>query len=54
MINFYMSGFRMDSEINDVVDIMRNNIDKTMQRGERLDDLQDKSGETKKNNTLNH
>ena len=36
----------MEREIDDVVDIMKDNIDKTMQRGDRLDDLQDKSGKT--------
>ena len=36
--------FRIEREIDDVVDIMKDNIDKTMQRGDRLDDLQDKSG----------
>ncbi len=35
---------RIEREIDDVVDIMKDNIDKTMQRGDRLDDLQDKSG----------
>ena len=38
--------FRIEREIDDVVDIMKDNIDKTMQRGDRLDDLQDKSGTT--------
>ena len=38
--------FRIEREIDDVVDIMKDNIDKTMQRGDRLDDLQDKSGKT--------
>ncbi len=42
-----LCGFycRIESEIDGVVGIMRDNIDKTMQRGERLDDLQDKSGD---------
>ena len=46
MVKVHLSTchFRIEREIDDVVDIMKDNIDKTMQRGDRLDDLQDKSG----------
>ena len=35
---------RVQGQVNDVMDVMRGNIDKMMQRGERLDNLEEKSG----------
>lgn len=45
-----MSGFptclpRVQSQVDEVIDVMQENISKVIERGERLDDLQDKSGE---------
>jgi len=37
--------FRLQNEVDEVVDIMQNNIGHVMERGERLEDLHDKSGE---------
>nr|CAB3267591.1 vesicle-associated membrane protein 4-like [Phallusia mammillata] len=34
---------RVQSQVNEVVDVMQTNIGKVMDRGERLEDLQDKS-----------
>ena len=36
---------RVQNEVDEVVDIMQSNIGRVMERGERLEDLQDKSGE---------
>jgi len=36
---------RVQNEVDEVVDIMQNNIGRVMDRGERLEDLHDKSGE---------
>jgi vesicle-associated membrane protein 4 len=35
----------IQAQIDDTVDIMKSNINKVAERGERLDDLQDKTGE---------
>ena len=35
---------RVQGQVTDVMDVMRGNIDKMMQRGERLDNLEEKSG----------
>lgn len=35
----------MQSQVDEVIDVMQENISKVIERGERLDDLQDKSGE---------
>lgn len=37
---------RVQSQVDEVIDVMQENISKVIERGERLDDLQDKSGET--------
>lgn len=34
----------IQAQIDDTVDIMKSNINKVAERGERLDDLQDKTG----------
>ena len=34
---------RVQGQVNDVMDVMRGNIDKMMQRGERIDNLEEKS-----------
>lgn len=36
----------MQSQVDEVIDVMQENISKVIERGERLEDLQDKSGET--------
>lgn len=36
----------MQSQVDEVIDVMQENISKVIERGERLDDLQDKSGES--------
>jgi vesicle-associated membrane protein 4 len=35
---------RVQKQVDEVVNIMQDNIDKAMQRGERLDDLRGKTG----------
>lgn len=35
----------MQSQVDEVIDVMQENISKVIERGERLEDLQDKSGE---------
>jgi vesicle-associated membrane protein 4 len=35
---------QVQNEVNEVVGIMQNNIEKVMERGERLDALQNKAG----------
>lgn len=35
---------RVQQQVDEVVNIMQDNIDKVMQRGERLDDLRGKTG----------
>ena len=35
---------RVQSQVDEVIDVMQENISKVIERGERLDDLQDKSG----------
>ncbi len=35
---------QVQSQVNEVVDIMQDNIDKVMEMGERLDSLQNKTG----------
>jgi len=37
---------RVQNEVDEVVDIMQSNIGRVMDRGERLEDLHDKSGES--------
>ena len=37
---------RLQGQVHEVVDVMRDNIGKVMERGDRLEDLQDKSGES--------
>ncbi|RUS84953.1 hypothetical protein EGW08_007264, partial [Elysia chlorotica] len=34
---------RLQGQVDDVVDIMKNNVNKVIERGDRLEDLQDKS-----------
>ncbi len=38
---------RVQSQVDEVIDVMQENISKVIERGERLDDLQDKSGESR-------
>ena len=38
------SVYRLQSQVHEVVDVMKDNIGKVMDRGDRLDDLHDKSG----------
>lgn len=40
---------RVQSQVDEVIDVMQENISKVIERGERLDDLQDKSGESHRN-----
>lgn len=37
---------RVQSQVDEVIDVMQENISKVIERGERLEDLQDKSGES--------
>ena len=39
--------FRLQGQVDEVVDVMQSNIGKVMDRGDRLEDLQDKSGNMK-------
>jgi hypothetical protein len=39
-----ISTDRLQNQVDEVVDIMQSNIGKVMERGEKLEDLQDKSG----------
>lgn len=41
-----MCVLRVQSQVDEVIDVMQENISKVIERGERLDDLQDKSGES--------
>lgn len=34
----------VQNQVDEVIDVMQENITKVIERGERLDDLQDKSG----------
>jgi len=36
---------RVQNDVDEVVEIMQNNIGRVMERGDRLEDLHDKSGE---------
>ena len=36
---------RVQSQVDEVIDVMQENISKVIERGERLEDLQDKSGD---------
>lgn len=38
---------RVQSQVDEVIDVMQENISKVIERGERLEDLQDKSGESR-------
>lgn len=42
---------RVQSQVDEVIDVMQENISKVIERGERLDDLQDKSGESTQSRT---
>lgn len=42
----------MQQQVDEVVGIMQENIDKVMQRGERLDDLRGKTGKGFKQSVL--
>ena len=35
---------RLQNQVDDVVDVMKSNVGKVLERGEKLEDLQDKSG----------
>lgn len=37
---------RVQSQVDEVIDVMQENISKVIERGDRLEDLQDKSGES--------
>ena len=41
-----LHSLRVQSQVDEVIDVMQENISKVIDRGERLEDLQDKSGET--------
>lgn len=40
---------RVQGQVDEVVGVMKNNITKVMERGDRLDELQDKSGKCRTN-----
>jgi vesicle-associated membrane protein 4 len=44
---------RVQQQVDEVVNIMQENIDKVMQRGERLDDLRGKTGKGLHNSLFN-
>ena len=46
MYNFIVSFYnsRLQGQVDEVVDVMQDNIGKVMDRGERLEELHDKSG----------
>ena len=39
-----LSLTRVQGQVDEVIDVMQDNIGKVMDRGQRLEDLQDKSG----------
>lgn len=41
---FVLVTLRVQSQVDEVIDVMQENISKVIERGERLDELQDKSG----------
>lgn len=43
---FVICFLSVQSQVDEVIDVMQENISKVIERGERLDDLQDKSGES--------
>lgn len=45
-------AFRVQSQVDEVIDVMQENISKVIERGERLDELQDKSGKMDVDGTL--
>lgn len=48
---FMTCVFRVQSQVDEVIDVMQENISKVIERGERLDDLQDKSGGSQSDKT---
>ena len=36
---------RVQRQVDEVIDVMKDNVDKVLDRGEKLEDLQEKSGE---------
>ncbi|XP_071097538.1 vesicle-associated membrane protein 4-like [Haliotis cracherodii] len=42
----------LQNQVDDVVDVMKNNVSKVLDRGERLDDLQDKSDSLASNSDM--
>ncbi|KAK6194410.1 hypothetical protein SNE40_000047 [Patella caerulea] len=43
---------RLKGQVNDVVDVMKSNVSKVIDRGERLEDLQDKSDDLANNSDM--
>lgn len=43
---------RLQHQVNEVVDVMQNNVSKVLERGDRLEDLQDKSDSLAGNSDL--
>lgn len=45
MLIFHFCCFqRLQNQVGEVVDVMQNNVSRVMERGDKLEDLQDKSG----------
>lgn len=44
VVNFSHSPISVQNQVDEVIDVMQENITKVIERGERLDELQDKSG----------
>ena len=46
LINWVLifGSFRLRGQVDEVVDVMKTNVSKVIERGDRLEDLQDKSG----------
>lgn len=41
---FYFIFTRLQNQVDEVVGVMQNNVSKVMERGDKLEDLQDQSG----------
>lgn len=41
---FYFIFTRLQNQVDEVMGVMQNNVSKVMERGDKLEDLQDQSG----------
>jgi hypothetical protein len=42
--HFSFGHYRLQGQVDEVIDVMKDNVGKVLERGDRLEDLQDKSG----------